>query len=157
MELLPKPVIETPNRDGVRELTQDEIKTVEHVFTATGNPLPDPQISTFVGAVKDGKVVGFLVLQVKLHAEPMWIEEGHSDVFTPIVHAAERTILSKAGPQFVYLFAPAGRVSQLAQSMGMQLEPWNVLSKLVQPDVPSKQPVDVLVPVDWETITGEIQ
>lgn len=134
---------EPQSRDGYRELTTSEIKSVESVFTDTGNPLPDPAISTFIGCVKDGKVVGFLVLQVKLHAEPMWIEEGHSDVFTGIVRAAEKTIIGRAGPQWVYLFAPAGRVSQLAQHMGMQLEPWCVLSKLVQPDVPNKPMVEL--------------
>jgi hypothetical protein len=127
-----------------RELTSDEIATVEHVFAATGNPLPDPAISTFVGAIEDGKVIGFLVIQLKLHAEPMWIESGRSEVFTSLVTQAERMILQKAGPQYVYLFAPAGRVSQLAQTAGMQLEPFCIFSKLVQPTLPSRPVIDLL-------------
>lgn len=144
--LPPPPVISGVNRDGVRELTPEEIKTVEHVFHATGNPLPDPAISTFIGAVRDGKVVGFLVLQVKLHAQPLWLEQGHSDLFAPIVSAAERHIIAKAGPQWVYCFAPAGKLSQMAQTMGMQLEPWCVLSKLVQPEAPSKSVIELPTP-----------
>ena len=138
------PPTEPQSGISYRELTPEEIKSVEPIFTATGNPLPDPGISTFVGAVENGKVIGFLVLQVKLHAQPMWIEEGHSQIFSPLVAEAERTILKKAGPQWVYLFVPAGRLSQLAQSMGMGLEPWNVLSKLVQPEIPKKIGVDLM-------------
>lgn len=136
-----------------RELSSDEIKTLEGIFAATGNPLPSPTLSTFVGALQGGKVVGFLVLQARLHAEPMWIAEGHSQIFTSLVSAAEKTILKKSGPQWVYLFAPAGKLSQLAQNMGMALEPWCVLSKLVQPELPHKIGVDML-PID-ATATAE--
>ena len=138
------PPTEPQSGISYRELTPEEIKSVEPIFTATGNPLPDPGISTFVGAIENGKVIGFLVLQVKLHAEPMWIEQGHSEVFSSLVATAERTILKKTGPQYVYLFAPAGRISQLAQSMGMQLEPFCVLSKLVMPEAPSRPVIDLL-------------
>lgn len=154
-----QPLDDAPQETGIsyRELTPEEIKSVEPVFAATGNPLPDPGISTFVGAVEDGKVVGFLVLQVKLHAQPMWIEDGKSQVFAPLVAEAERTILKKAGPTWVYLFAPAGRLSQLAQSMGLGLEPWNVLSKLVQPETPAKISVDMLPMVDQQPESGSVQ
>lgn len=135
------------SRDGIRELLPDEIESVRHLFEARGAALPDPQISTFVGAVRDGKVVGFLVLQARLHAQPMWIEDGQSGLFQAIVSAAERVIVGKAGPQWVYLFAPAGRVSQLAQTAGMQLEPWVVLSKLVQPQSPAEPIADLMTPI----------
>lgn len=141
--MLPLPVDTT--KDGIRELTPDEIRSVEHVFISTGNPLPDPQTSTFMGAVKGGKVIGFVVLQVKLHAEPWWIEEGHSDIFKSLVKGAEQIILNRCGPQWVYAFTPAGRVTQLAASMGMQQEPWCVMSKLLVPDTPSKQEIGELV------------
>jgi hypothetical protein len=158
LDMLPPPIVEqdpgSPKGIEYRELTDKEIKSVEHLFVATGNTLPDPALSTFVGCVKDGVVLGFLVLQIKMHAEPMWIQPGHSDVFQPIARMAEKIILKKCGPQWVYLFAPAGRVSQLAQSMGMQLEPWNVLSKLVMPDPPSKTwPMDLEeMPVEGEPV-----
>lgn len=129
-----------------RELTESEIASVEHIFAETGNPLPDPAISTFVGAVDpDGKVLAFLVLQLKLHAQPLWIADGHSALLTSLVAEAERTILRKTGAaQWVYLFAPAGRLAQLGQAMGMGLEPWVVLSKLVLPEVPAQGPVELV-------------
>jgi hypothetical protein len=146
MEMLPLPEDgQTPtSKIEYRVLTPLEIESVKHVFELSNSPLPDPAVSQFIGAIEGQKVLGFIMLQLKLHAEPMWIESGHSEVFQPIVRAAEKQILKQCGPQWVYLFAPAGRVSQLAQSMGMGLEPWNVLSKLVMPDVPSKPIVTLL-------------
>ena len=139
MEMLPPPTPDTPpSVDGIRELTAEEIQSVEHIFRAAGTSLPDPSISTFVGAVKAGKVIGFIVLQLKLHAEPMWIEDGNSSIFQSLVKAAERVIITRTGPQWVYLFTPAGKITQLAQAMGCQLEPWCVMSKLVAPELPGK-------------------
>lgn len=117
----------------VRTLTPEEIQSVEHIFLATGNPLPNPSISRFIGAVEGGLVRAFLVLQVKLHAEPMWIEPGWQHLFRRLVLTAEQEILSTCGPSVVYMFAPFSnpKISQLGLSMGMQIEPNTVLSKFV--------------------------
>jgi hypothetical protein len=148
LEFLPPP---TSNKaEEYRVLTPEEVLTLAPIFEATGNPLPDPAISTFYGCLKDGKVVGFIVLQLKLHAEPVWIEEGHSAVFQGLVRGAESVIITRCGPQWVYLFAPAGRIAQLAAAMGMQTEPWVVMSKLVMPDIPAK-PVIELAAIKPET------
>lgn len=144
IEFLPPPPIVSKGRQ-YRELTAEEIKSVEPIFAATNNPLPDPNNSTFVGVVENGKVLAFQVLQIKLHAQPTWIEDGHPEIFIPLIHATERIILEKVGPQWVYLFASAGKHSQLAQSMGMQLEPWVVLSKLVAPELPQQGPVELVL------------
>ena len=143
MDFLPPPnsngaASQEPPDEEFRELTPEEIASIAHVFQENNTDLPNPSISTFVGCLRKGKVVGFLVLQAMLHAEPMWIEPGNSDIFQKLAHIAESTILKKCGPSYVYLFAPAGRITQLAQTMGMKLEPWCVLSKLVMPEVPSK-------------------
>src|ERR1700723_3094757 len=96
-----------------------------------------PPIATETPKSKDG-ARELTADQIKLHAEPMWIENGHSDIFSALVREAERTVLRRCGPAWVYTFAPAGKVSQLAQAAGMQLEPWNVFSVLVMPETPSK-------------------
>ena len=154
IDMLPKPTEQKVSNDSIRLLTPEEIKSVEHIFTAQGASLPNPSVSVFIGAVKDGKVLGFLVLQLKLHAEPMYIEDGHSDLFLPLVSAAESHILKTTGPQWVYLFAPAGKVAQLATKIGMQVEPWVVLSKLVYPEMPTKSPVE-LQPILQENLPLE--
>jgi hypothetical protein len=142
--LLPLPQSETPvSSDGIRLLTPEEIKSVEPIFLERGVSLPASNTSVFVGAVKDGKVVAFLVIQLMLHAEPMWIEPGHSNLFLPLVKEAEKTILQRCGPAWVYLFAPAGKVSQLAATSGMQQEPYCVYSKLVMPEAPGRPAFDL--------------
>lgn len=135
IEFLPPPVSQPPEAGlQFRELTPTEIASTEHIFRATGNPLPDPAISTFIGAVEGGKVLAFLVLQIKLHAQPMWIEDGHSELFSRLVKTAEQTILRKCGATWVYLFvAPDTVLEDLAEVSGMAKEPWAVMSKLVAP------------------------
>lgn len=136
IDMLPPPV--QPQEDCIRLMTAEEIEAERPIFEANGSTLPDPSVSAFLGVFRGGKRVAFLVLQAKLHAEPMYIEEGHSAILPQLVQAAEKYILERAGPQWVYLFAPAGRIAQLAQTMGMQLEPWVVMSKLVAPSTPDK-------------------
>lgn len=137
MEMLPLPS-NAPKGVEVRELTPEEIETIIPIFTANEASLPNPAVSTIVGVVRDGRVVGFGVLQQTLHAEPVYLEDGESDQFLSLVHEMEKTVLRRCGPQWVYLFCPAGKITRLAQTMGMQLEPWCVLSKLVMPETPAK-------------------
>lgn len=125
-------LLQPPSKIEYRELTPDEVTSLIPIFQGQDAVFPRPEYSRFVGAVEGGKVIAFIVLQIQLHAEPMWIEDGKSYVFKSLIAEAERTILRTSGPQLVYLFAPAGRVAQMAASMGMQLEPWVVLSKLVE-------------------------
>ncbi len=129
----------------IRPLTPEEI--AEHVapdYFATGNPLPDPAISTFLGLfTPDGKV-SYLCLQLKLHAQPLVLRPGHQQFLSALVHAAESHILSTVGPTWVYLFTPAGKLAQIASAMGMQLEPWVVMSKLVQPEAPAKPAFEIV-------------
>lgn len=144
IDMLPPPTTPTqPEGDCERELTPEEIQQyVKPGYDATNNPLPDPSISTFVGVFRGGRVVASIGLQLKLHAQPLQIEDGHAAVLPTLVAAAERIILQRTGPQWVYLFAPAGRLAQVAQHMGLQLEPWVVMSKLVTYPEPSRVTVD---------------
>jgi len=149
IDMLPPPITPTqPEGDCERELTPEEIQQyVKPGYDATNNPLPDPAISTFVGVIRGGRVVASIGLQLKLHAQPLQIEDGHANVLPALVKAAERIILQRTGPQWVYLFSPAGRLAQIASAMGMQLEPWCVMSKLVTYPEPSRMVVDDVPPL----------
>ncbi len=130
----------------IRPLTPDEIAL--HVlpdYAASGNPLPDPAISTFIGLF-EGNRVSYLCLQVKLHAQPLVLRPGHEQFLRTLVHAAESHILSTVGPTWVYLFTPAGKLAQMAQTMGMQLEPWVVMSKLITPEPPQRPAFELIRP-----------
>ena len=144
-----KPISEShrPSPSGTifRMLTPDEIQA--HVlpdYERSGNPLPAPSDSTFIGALESDQVVAYLCLQVKLHAQPLVIRPGHSDILKSLIRAAESHILSTIGPTWVYLFTPAGRLSQIASTMGMQLEPWCVMSKLVAPEPPERPAFEIV-------------
>jgi hypothetical protein len=102
-----------------RELTVDEIATLAPVFDAQGAEMPPLTVSQYFGAVKAGRVVGFMVVQAVLHAEPMWIEEGHSEVFKGIVNSVEHSIAQGGGGN-VFLFVPKGRMERLAETQQME-------------------------------------
>ncbi len=56
-----------PGVREIRELTVEEIQTLAPIFVENGTELPDLRTATFVGAVQDKVVLGFVVLQAKLH------------------------------------------------------------------------------------------
>src|SRR5258708_5561022 len=119
------------NGHEVRILTIEETATLVPVFEEFGAAMPDPRTSFIMGALSNGKVVGFLVVQLCVHAEPMWIEPGHEAVFEFIVHATERTIGERAGECDVFLFAPAGRVARPSRPAGTRAAAGGVLSNQV--------------------------
>ena len=149
MDMLPPTTVP----DDIRVMTPEEVALEAPIFEANGSPLPDPAVSVFLGVFRGGKRVAFLVIQLRLHAEPLWIEEGHSAVLPSLVKFAENYIIQKTGPQWLYLFTPAGKVTQLATHMGFQMEPWVVMSRLVVPETPDKIGIDLsILPVSTEGV-----
>lgn len=141
-----------PVRTSFRTLTPEEIaRECGPDYAKSGNPLPDPAISAFVGAFAGDQLLAYLCLQVKLHAQPLVIRPGNASVLSGLVHAAETHILATTGPQWVYLFTPAGKMAQMASAMGMQTEPWVVMSKLVAPEAPAKPVFEVIPPEAHES------
>jgi len=123
--------IEEAGTHRPRVLTAEEVETLKPVFEEFGGTMPNPATSFFVGVVRDGKVTGFLTIALAIHAEPMWIEPGNEQDFLPITREAERIIVERCGEADIFLFAPEGRITALAESRGMVRENWNVMSKHV--------------------------
>jgi hypothetical protein len=121
LDLLPPPNGDPAPDSSVRILTEAEIATLEPTFAEHGVLLPDPSSSFIVGSVDQGQVVAFLVVQLRIHAEPMWIKPGHQSLFSSLVHVTEKLLAERAAPCDVFLFAPAGKVSTLAEKAGMRL------------------------------------
>ena len=118
----------------VRLLTEEEVQSLAPVFAENGSPLPDPSTSFLIGTVDAGtrEVTSFLVVQLRVHAEPMWIKPGHEAAFRGLVHTAERIIQERTGGGCdVFLFAPAGKIARMAEVAGMRTEPWVVYSKTI--------------------------
>lgn len=152
-EIPPSPPPADPSKVERRLLTEEEVlQFVKPVYDKGGYPLPDPATSVFVGVLRGGKVKAFLGLQVMLHAEPLWIEDGEANLLTGLVERAEEIILERTGPQWVYLFAPPGKVARIAERLGMQLEPYCVYSKLVTAPAPVKPMTAFEEPVDFDEV-----
>lgn len=59
-----------------RELPPDEWSKVAPIFHFYGALLPATELAhIFVAEDDEGKIVGFLTLQLVPHMEPMWVEE----------------------------------------------------------------------------------
>ncbi len=133
-------VTEHPVPSGIqyRLLTPDEILTLKPIFDSQGATLP---AGHYIGAIEGHRIIGFIVLQLKLHAEPMWLERP--EIFKSLVSATEQYILQQNGPTWVFLFAPEGRVADLAEASGMTKETQPIFYKLVTPSVPAKPFADL--------------
>lgn len=126
----------------VRELTLEERKKLEPLFADRGVEMPNPATSTIIGAVdrETGEVSNnFIVGQLMLHAEPLHLEPGCGHLFRPLARSLYDKIAEKVGTVDVFLFAPDGKVSQMAESMGMNREPWNVYSTTVYGNAPEQK------------------
>ncbi len=121
-----------------RLLTSDEIATLAPIFAAEGSSdLPDPATSFVVGVIVTDAgvecIVAFLVVQLRVHAEPEWIRKGYEKFHTSLIHTAERIINERIpGGCDVFLFAPAGKIARMAELAGMRMEPWVVMSKRLE-------------------------
>lgn len=62
----------------IRPLQADEYPLAAPIFAAQGGSLPDPELSTIIGAFDDeNALVGLWTLQVTYHAGPLWIDPAH--------------------------------------------------------------------------------
>jgi len=121
-----------PNTSETRVLTQEEIESLRPIFAEHGAPLPDPAMSFVVGEVQNGEVVAFLVIQFKVHGQPLWIKPGHEASYRRLTRTAEQVIQERTGGGFeVYVFADPGKIAQMAEVIGMKKEPWLVYSKMI--------------------------
>jgi len=129
-----------------RLLTETEIQQIVPVFESMGATLPSPVLSTIVGAVKNGRVVGFIVLQLVLHAEPMWIEPGHSEVFNGISRLAQDVVAEKCGGGRVYLFADAEKIARLSDINEFERVDTTVYTKYIPAKVITSTTMDPVGP-----------
>ncbi len=67
----------------VVELPVDQWYLLEEAFAHHECPMPDPNQTAILAAVENGKILGFVPLQVYLHAEPLVIypEAEHRNIW----------------------------------------------------------------------------
>jgi hypothetical protein len=91
-----------------------------------GDSMPDPRFCRVIVAERDNVIVAFLVCQVAIHMEPLWIapEERGSVNWRRMVHMHEENLLSP-----FYVFAPNERIASMCKAVGMQKQNWEVFMK----------------------------
>lgn len=123
-------------------LSAEQIKELEHIFTARGVGLPNPDTSFVIGAIDnhtDKLTENFLVVQLQVHAEPLHLVKGEGEyLFRPFANLAYRVILDRIGPASVYVFSDSEKVTTLAQHAGFDKLPWTVLGMLVTKEFKEK-------------------
>lgn len=136
-----------------RLLTPEEVQTLLPVFDAQDAELPNLEKSVVVGAVKSGRVVGFIVLQWCLHCEPAWIEEGHSDVILGLTKATREEVEQSPTGVRVWMMADDQRTLMLGERLGMKREDLVVMTQWINP---AQAKVEVVESSNLETATHQL-
>lgn len=153
IELLPispnetEPVAKENAAISIRQLTPEEYMALSPRFESRGHQLPDPSTASAVGIFEDGKLVGYQVLKLMLHAQPTEIDEGYAQHFSALCKASEDLIRDKIGHAWVYVFCPH-RLVRLCESRGMAEEPWIVMSKEILPKEAEAIPFESIAPLE---------
>lgn len=115
-----------------RMLRPDEWPKVEPIFIEHGGPqsLPCPEASAILVAEEQGGIVGFLVIQPVVHAEPVWVREDHrGNGIARKLFSEVDDFMKGIGIKAYYTFSTETIVERLAQGNGMSLLPWKVWMK----------------------------
>lgn len=86
---------------------------------------PDPGTSVVVVAEEDGQIVGFLTLQLILHAEPLWVSDSckTKTVISRLIGEALRFF---PNPKYVFANTKNAKVARLLTRLGFTQLPWLV-------------------------------
>jgi len=112
-----------------RWLEPQEVESLRAIFDVNGGELPDPKLSAIYGALNDeGKVVGFHVVQLVPHAEPMYVEpEYRAKVNWREFQRGVESVMQ--GVEY-YIFPSDDRVAKLCKRGGMEEVPMRAFRKV---------------------------
>lgn len=111
-----------------RELTTVEVMGISGEFLSRGFSAPGPN-TLVVGAFEGERLLGFQVLQLALHAEPLVVYDPHC--VRGLNHAVEQKVRDEWG-QGSHLFAFAlGRTAELAKGLGFSRRDEFIFEKVV--------------------------
>lgn len=124
IEFLPPPKTHDESRTEtvIRKLDLAEWEQLSPIFQERNDELPDPNLATILAAFKDGKIVSFIVLQLKLHCEPIYVMPDHSDTFLPLINNAKVFIGSIIQKETeVWFRADNENICSMASHLGFEL------------------------------------
>ena len=95
------------------------------VFAAQGVLLPCPEMAHVLVAQEGEETIGFLVIQLQPHLEPLYVKPAyrHQGVAQALAKAAIQ--LFAPGIPF-YAFSPREGIDHLAQQAGLEALPWKI-------------------------------
>ena len=108
-----------------RLLPADEYARLVPFFLATPDAMPSAISSqTAVAEDSDGNIIGFFVLQLVAHAEPIWVAEDYRQQGVAKLLIDEINGVADEHGLSYYSFAQDERVEQLCAENGMQRLPY---------------------------------
>ena len=111
-----------------RFLEPQEFPLLAEVFAEYGGTIPDPNLSAINAAIVDDKIVGFHVLQLIPHAEPIWIAKDYRGyVSWRTLQAGIESVFQGAGTY--YSFSDRPEIEKLCKKAGMIEVPMKVWVK----------------------------
>lgn len=113
-----------------RLLTPEEVLTLAPVFASYGVDTPSPELSAVAGAIEGGVIVGFHVLQLVPHAEPIWISPEHRGKvdWRKLNEQLEAPFAAVQAGEF-YTFSDSPRVAAMLKKVGYEEMPYKVWRK----------------------------
>lgn len=113
-----------------RWLTPEEAQTLKPIFDENDGAFPSPELSLFCGAINDDEeIIGFHVIQLVPHAEPMWVNpEYRAKVNWREFQKMIEGIL-QGGDYFI--FPGDERIAKLCKRGGMEEVPLKAYKKSV--------------------------
>ena len=112
-----------PERRGLeyRLLTPEEFELLRPRFEEFGFEPPTPEGAVVSAALRDEELVGFLVLQLAYHLEPLWIapEERGRVSWLRLAEPINELCARAPGMEY-YTLAPSAQVARICEHGGMQ-------------------------------------
>ena len=109
---------------NTRVLPSEEWPRLQGVLEAEGGRLPDPATAQIVVHEAQGEIIGFLVVQLVPHLEPIWVHPDYrgKGLVSSLVNAG-RSLL---GSGEFFAFSPNRAMGALATKEGLTPLPWTV-------------------------------
>lgn len=117
----------------IRMLNADEFNREDlvNIFVENESSVPNPLNSTIqVAEDKDGKIVGFAVLQPQYHAEPIYVDKHYrnTQLHSLLIHRLLSPFNEISGLR-VFVFAPNGKIARLCEKFGFKKKEYEVFIK----------------------------
>jgi hypothetical protein len=123
--------METMTETTYRLLPSEEWERLKPIFQQNGAAMPRPEIATAAIAEQRGEIVGMLIMQYAIHAEPLWIKESERGKVSWKKLLNDVAALLPKGSAF-YVFAPNEQIAHMARASGMEELAWKPFLKEVK-------------------------